>query len=80
MHCPRPGRIDYRHEFKKASRQMLKDMFQFKFDMNAEEIGKYDFSGYKDESLTPAEIQSIMFLYKKENADKCFDALISKNE
>jgi len=76
----RPGRIDYRHEFKKASRQMLKDMFQFKFDMNAEEIGKYDFSGYKEESLTPAEIQSIMFLYKKENADKCFDALISKNE
>lgn len=73
----RPGRIDYRHEFRKASRKVLTDMFRFKFQIDDIEFSKYDFSLYEEESMTPAEIQSIMFLYNKDNIQDCFHNLMN---
>jgi hypothetical protein len=71
----RPGRIDYRQEFKRASKKVLRDMFQFKFELDEDTMATLDFDSFKDEVMTPAEIQSTMFLYKKEDYRECFKAL-----
>jgi len=71
----RPGRIDYQHEFRRASKKVLRDMFQFKFELDNDTMATLDFDSFEDEVMTPAEIQSKMFLYKKTEYRECFEAL-----
>lgn len=61
----RPGRFDFKYEFKKASKKIIKEMLQFKYNLSNEEIDKYtEINKIKDEIISPAEIQSICFKNK----------------
>lgn len=61
----RPGRFDFKYEFKKASKKIIKEMLQFKYNLSNDEINKYsEINNIKDEIISPAEIQSICFKNK----------------
>jgi hypothetical protein len=71
----RPGRFDFKYEFKKATVSVLKDMLQFKFNISSIEIEKYtELNNLKDNVLSPAEIQSICF--KNDNIIDCINDII----
>jgi chaperone BCS1 len=71
----RPGRFDFKYEFKKASKKTVKEMIQFKFDLTNEEMDKYmEHMNIKDEMLSPAEVQSICF--QNNDVKKCIDEII----
>lgn len=56
----RPGRFDFKHTFKKASKKIILEMLKFKFEID--DIEKYHQQlKIKDEILSPAEVQSICF-------------------
>lgn len=73
----RPGRFDFKYEFKKATNNVLKQMLKFKFELSDNELNRYhELDSLKDEVLSPAEIQSICF--KNNNIDDCIkDILIA---
>ena len=66
----RPGRIDYRHEFKKASHNTVVQMLKFKYELSDEGVIKHlsDFN-IRDEILSPAKIQTICF--ENNNIEDC---------
>ena len=66
----RPGRIDYRHEFKKASHNTVIQMLKFKYELSDEDVIKHlsDFN-IRDEVLSPAKIQTICF--ENNNIEDC---------
>ena len=71
----RPGRFDFKYEFKKASRKIIKEMLQFKFELSQSQIDKYcEHMNIKDDVLSPAEIQSICF--KNDNVIDCINDII----
>jgi len=71
----RPGRFDFKYEFKKASKKIVKEMIQFKFDLTNEEMDKCtEHMNIKDEMLSPAEVQSICF--QNNDVKKCIDEII----
>jgi len=71
----RPGRFDFKYEFKRASKKVVKEMIQFKFELSDKEIEKYtEHMNIKDEILSPAEIQSICF--KNNDIKKCIDEIV----
>ena len=71
----RPGRFDFKYEFKKASKEIIKDMLQFKFELTKYEIEQYtEHLNIKDEILSPAEVQSICF--KNDNIIECIKELV----
>jgi len=71
----RPGRFDFKYEFKKASRKIIKEMLQFKFELSQSQIDKYcEHMNIKDEILSPAEIQSISF--KNDNIIDCINDIV----
>lgn len=71
----RPGRIDFKYEFKKTSKKIIKEMLQFKFDLSDDEMEKYAKNlNVKDEILSPAEVQSICF--KHENITECIKEIV----
>jgi len=58
----RPGRFDFIYEFKKATRKIIKEMIQFKFELSNHEMERYhELDSIKDYILSPAEVQSICF-------------------
>ena len=63
----RPGRFDFKYEFKKASRQIVLEMISFKYELSEKEIDQCRelLKELKDGTFSPAEIQSICF--KSEN-------------
>jgi len=65
----RPGRFDFKHEFRKASKQVLLEMLRFKYQQ-VDDVGNIDVDDYEDEALSPAEIQSVCFRH-----DRVEDAL-----
>ncbi len=72
----RPGRIDFHHEFKRASVDIIKDMLKFKFDLSDETINSYSqIKHLKDYVLSPAEIQNICF--RSNDVNDCLNKLIS---
>jgi SpoVK/Ycf46/Vps4 family AAA+-type ATPase len=72
----RPGRIDFRHEFKRASVDIIKDMLKFKFDLSEDTINSYSqLKHLKDYVLSPAEIQNICF--RSSDINDCLNKLIS---
>jgi ATP-dependent 26S proteasome regulatory subunit len=71
----RPGRIDFIHEFKKASRKVILDMLKFKFEISDIDLESYeDILNIKDEVLSPATIQQICF--KHENIEECIKDIL----
>jgi hypothetical protein len=61
----RPGRFDFKYEFKRASKKIIKEMLRFKYNLSEKEIDKYtEINNIKDEIISPAEIQSICFKNK----------------
>jgi ATP-dependent 26S proteasome regulatory subunit len=71
----RPGRFDFKYEFKKASRKIIREMIQFKFELTDKEMIKYDhLLNIKDEILSPAEVQSICF--KNNDISECINEIV----
>ena len=71
----RPGRFDFKHEFKRASRNIIMEMLQFKFELTHKELITHtQIFSIKNEILSPAEIQSICF--KNDNIDECIHDII----
>ena len=71
----RPGRFDFKYEFRKSSKKIIKEMLQFKYELSDIEIDKYTkHLNIKDELLSPAEIQSICF--KNDNITDCINDII----
>jgi hypothetical protein len=58
----RPGRFDFKYEFKKTSTKIITDMLMFKYDLSYETIKchKY-YDKLKDYKLSHAFVQSVMF-------------------
>ena len=70
----RPGRFDFKYEFKRASKKIIKEMLQFKFELSDKDVEKYtEHLNIKDEILSPAEIQSICF--KNDDIKKCIEEI-----
>jgi len=58
----RPGRFDFRYEYKRASREIIREMLMFKYELSEEKMCKYDsILNIKDEVLSPAQIQATCF-------------------
>ena len=75
----RPGRIDFKYEFKKANKQIIIDMFKLKYNLKDNEINnKYDtyINQLKDYIISPADIQCI--LSQDEDIEESFKLLIKK--
>jgi SpoVK/Ycf46/Vps4 family AAA+-type ATPase len=71
----RPGRFDFKHEFKRASKKIIIEMLKFKFELSQEDIDKHLISfDIRDEILSPAEVQSICF--KNDNINDCIKELL----
>jgi hypothetical protein len=70
----RPGRFDFKYEFKKASKRIIKEMLAFKFELSEKEINNYTDNVYiKDEVLSPADVQSICF--QNDNIITCINEI-----
>jgi len=76
----RPGRIDFKYEFKKATNKTICNMLQFKFDINDEDFIKYEalLKKIKNNILSPAEIQSICF--KNDTIEECIEDIVKLSE
>ena len=71
----RPGRFDFKYEFKKASRGIIREMLKFKFELTDLEMIKYDYIlKIKDEILSPAQIQAVCF--QNSNIVDCINELV----
>jgi chaperone BCS1 len=71
----RPGRIDFIHEFKKSSKNVILDMLKFKFEISDIDLESYEnIFNIKDEVLSPATIQQICF--KHENIEECIKEIV----
>ena len=71
----RPGRFDFKYEFKRASKKIVSEMIQFKFELTDKEMIKYDhLLNIKDEILSPAEVQSICF--KNNDISECINEIV----
>ena len=71
----RPGRFDFKYEFKKTTKKIIREMLQFKYELTEKEILNYDnILDVKDYVLSPAEIQSIFF--KNEAIIDCINEIV----
>ena len=71
----RDGRIDFKIEFKKASKQVIKDILKLKFDVDDISIDKIPkFKEIRDYILSPATIQSISF--KSSTLEECITQIL----
>jgi hypothetical protein len=75
----RPGRFDFKYEFKKTTKKIIREMIQFKYELSEKDILNYDnILDIKDYVLSPAEIQSICF--KNENIIDCINEIIKTSK
>lgn len=73
----REGRFDFKHEFKKASRSIIKEMLQHNFQLTTAEMDKYvNIYNIKDYVLSPAKIQKICF--KHNDVNSCINEIIQE--
>jgi chaperone BCS1 len=71
----RPGRFDFKYEFKKATKNIIKEMIQFKYELSEKEMLKYiKLLNVKDYTLSQAEIQSICF--KNQDVKDCINEIV----
>jgi len=70
----RPGRFDFKHEFKKASKKIVIDMLKISNELSNEEFEAYaNDLDIRDYELSPAEVQSICF--KNNNIEDCINEI-----
>jgi len=75
----RDGRIDFKIEFKKASKQVIKDILKLKFDVDDISIDKIPkFKELRDYILSPATIQSISF--KSSTLEECITQILYESQ
>jgi len=76
----RPGRFDFKCEFKKASREIIKDMLKLKYDLTDQSLLKYatDLNNIKDYMMSPAQIQCICF--NNERIEECISEIILESQ
>lgn len=73
----REGRFDFKHEFKKASQSIIKEMLQHNFQLTSEEMETYsNIKNIKDYVLSPAKIQKICF--KHNDVNSCINEIIQE--
>ena len=71
----RPGRFDFKYEFKKASKKIVINMLQHTYELTDKQMEEYiQYLNIKDEVLSPAEIQSICF--KNDNIRDSIDKIL----
>jgi len=71
----RSGRFDFKYEFKRASRNIIREMLKFKYELTEDEMLKYDnILTIKDEVLSPAQVQSVSF--QNDNIVPCINELV----
>lgn len=72
----RPGRFDFKYEFKKMTRANIVEMLKFKFDIQKDDWEKrYNkYLKISDYTLSPAEVQSICF--KNSSVIECINEII----
>ena len=72
----RPGRFDFKYEFKKTTKKIIREMLQFNYELSETDMSKYDeILNVKDYILSPAEIQS--FCFKNDNIENCINEIQS---
>ena len=76
----RPGRFDFKCEFKKASREIIKEMLKLKYNLNDQSLLKYapDLNNIKDYIMSPAQIQCICF--NNERIEECISEIILESQ
>ena len=76
----RPGRIDFKYEFKKATNKIICEMLKFKFDITDEILDIYKplLNQIKDEVISPAEIQSICF--QNDTIKECIQKILDVSQ
>jgi len=75
----RPGRFDFKYQFKRASKDIIKEMLAFKFDLSEKDINRYnDILNIKNEILSPAEVQSICFQHN--NVVSCINEIVLESQ
>lgn len=75
----RPGRIDFKYEFKKCTKKIIIDMIKLKFNLSTNQINEHKLiNKFKDYILSPAEIQCILFEF--DNAELCIKHIIKQIE
>ena len=75
----RPGRFDFKYEFKKASKDIINEMLKLKYNLTDKEMQKYsDLHNIKEYIMSPAQIQSICF--KNENIEECINDIILESK
>ena len=71
----REGRFDFKHEFKKASQSIIKEMLRHNFQLTREEMETHsNIKNIKDYVLSPAKIQKICF--KHNDVNSCINEII----
>lgn len=72
----RPGRIDFKYEFKKCNKFMIGEMLKLKFDLNDHQLKHYmnDINKIEDYIISPAEIQCLLF--QSNNIDESLKNII----
>ena len=75
----RPGRIDYKYEFKKANLETIHNMLMLKYNKTAKEMKTYNktIRSIREYSMSPACVQSICFKHK--NITECIRGLIAES-
>jgi len=72
----RPGRFDFKYEFKRSSHKIIREMLKFKYEISEETMCEYDpLLHIKDEILSPAQIQAICF--QNPNIEDCIHEIVS---
>jgi ABC-type dipeptide/oligopeptide/nickel transport system ATPase subunit len=75
----REGRFDFKYEFKKSSRNIIREMLQHNYQLTLEEINKFtNISNIKDYILSPAKIQKICF--KHDNINDCINEILFESQ
>jgi hypothetical protein len=74
----RPGRIDFKQEFKRANIDTIKSIINTKFKLNNLIGFEFPSSQFVDYVLSPAEIQSICF--QTDDIQECIEELLKEQE
>ena len=74
----RPGRIDFKQEFKKANIETIKSIVESKFKLKFNDNFIFPEEKFHNYILSPAEIQSICF--KNDEINACINELVLEHE
>lgn len=74
----RPGRIDFKQEFRRANVDTIKSIINTKFKLNNITGFEFPSSQFVDYVLSPAEIQSICF--QTDDIQECIEELLKEQE